>query len=169
MSWKLFLIIIPNVSENVTNVAFFVARQANQLGSPSRFERESDARSEQNGSSQLGRKVLLEGVILQCEIAKELNILLDVAGDLFNESTPLPRVVDKGDTLGEVVSNHMESRDSTESPSKVTQNLKLSFAEAQGSITSSAELGELKQVRNGRTVFFSLFILGSNTDTCSGK
>jgi hypothetical protein len=85
VSRELFGIVVPYMVKRLGNFAFFIPRETNQFWPPTRFELKSDSGCHENGGSQLSWIVLLKGVLLKSEIAKELGILFDILGNLFNE------------------------------------------------------------------------------------
>jgi hypothetical protein len=158
------------VVECFLNVTFFVASEANEFWPPARFELEHNSRCEENRSCQLCRQVLLKGILLQeSKVTEELCLLLDVLGDLLNQSPSLPTIFLEGGSFREEVSNDVQGRKGTESPSKMSQHFELTLAKREWCVTCVAKLCQIEEVGNGRTVLFSLFVLGSDTYASSRK
>jgi hypothetical protein len=138
MARELLLIVRPHMVKDIHDFHLFVSRQSDKLGSPSWLDLQRNSRRENHSGGKMRRKILLKRILLKCQVAKEVGILLDILRYLFNERSALPRVVTKGDSLGEKVSNDVNRWDSTELPVQVTEDLQFAFPKRQRSMPSNA-------------------------------
>ena len=170
---ELLSVVLPHMIKNGTDLTLLVSGEGGHLRPPSGGDAEGLAGGHEDRRGQLGGQVLLEGVLLHGQVAEEVGVLLDVAGDLLDEVAALPGVVDKDDALGEVVSHNVEGGGGPEGPVEMLEDLDLPVAEGEGGDVGLAalagELGHLEQVRDDRTMLLGLLVLGRDGDARRGK
>ena len=149
---ELFLVVFEDLLIALGDVRLLVPGEYGELWAPPGLYVEGDAGGHDDGSGEEGGVVFLEGVLLEGEVAEELGVLLDVLGDLLDELPSLPPVLLKGDTLTEVVTNDVEGADGAEGPVEVHKDFALPIAEGKGGEAGGGELGDLKQLGDGRAV-----------------
>jgi len=151
------------------NLTLLVTREASQFWPPTGFQLQGNARSINNGRTQKSGQVLLKRVFLQCQVAEKIGILLDVFGNLFNQSSTLPCIIYKADSLLQTVSYCMNRRNYSKPPSQVSEYFEFSFTKTERSVSIIGHLGQMQQVGDLRTVFLGFLVLRGNTDTGSCK
>mmetsp|Transcript_34634 Transcript_34634/g.101802 ORF Transcript_34634/g.101802 Transcript_34634/m.101802 type:complete len:290 (+) Transcript_34634:1597-2466(+) len=170
---ELLGVVLPHMIKDGGDLAFLVSGEGGHLRPPSGGDAEGLAGGHEDRRGELTGEVLLERILLHGQVAEEVGILLDVAGNLFDEVPALPGIVDEDGALGEVVAHNVEGGDGPEGPVEMLEDLDLPIAEGEGRhvglATLAGELGHLEQLGNDRTVLLGLLVLGCDGDAGRGK
>jgi len=118
-----------------------VPSKLGELNAPFWLELESNSGAEYDCGRELGGGILLERVVLQAQVAKELGVLLDVFRNLLDQAPLLPRVVGEGNSYREEVAHHVEGSDGSELPVKVAEDRALPISEGKA-IVGLRQLGD---------------------------
>ena len=123
MPWELLLVIREDPLVALLEVGLRVASEGREVGAPAGGQVEGDATCHDDGGGEVARVILLEGIVLEGQVAEEFSVLLNVLGDLGDEGTGLPRVTVISAALREVVADEVQGADSAEGPVQVAEDL----------------------------------------------